>query len=86
MIVDKFGQNVDRETLLNNLFVGIKIKEIELYREQHKQEVADTLKEQLISTKEQMMSTKRNPRLDFVSKFQLYQGLVRYYTENKEKG
>jgi len=30
------------------------------------------LKEQLISTKEQMMSTKRNPRLDFVSKFQLY--------------
>jgi hypothetical protein len=36
MIVDKFGQNVDRETLLNNLFVGIKIKEIELYREQHK--------------------------------------------------
>lgn len=55
--------------MLNNLFVGIKIKEIELYREQHKQEVADTLKEQLISTKEQMMSTKRNPRLDFVSKF-----------------
>ena len=72
MIVDKFGQKVDRETLLNNLFVGIKIREIELYREQHKQEVADTLKEQLISTKEQMMSTKRNPRLDFVSKFQLY--------------
>lgn len=43
MIVDKFGQKVNRETLLNQLYVGIKNKEIELYRSMNRGKIFEIL-------------------------------------------
>jgi hypothetical protein len=39
MIVDKFGLKVKKEDLLRTLFVGLKVKEIEFYRQQKKPEI-----------------------------------------------
>jgi hypothetical protein len=45
MIIDKFGQTVNKEALLSKLHIGIKNKEIELLRAQHRVEIYETLKE-----------------------------------------
>lgn len=39
MIVEKYGQKVDRDTLLKALFVGIKNKEIDFYRTQFRPQI-----------------------------------------------
>lgn len=44
-IVDKFGQNVDREMLLKNLYVSIKNKEIKELRNLHRQCIFFDLKD-----------------------------------------
>ena len=45
MIVDKFGLKVKKEDLLRTLFVGLKVREIEFYRQKKKPEIYSTLKE-----------------------------------------
>ena len=78
MTVDKYGLKVTREQLLKNLYSGIRNKEIEEYRAQFRIEVFDMLTEQL---EQAVVMPTHNPnkRLEFLAKFQLYQGLVSYY-------
>ena len=84
MTVDKYGLKVTREQLLKNLYVGVKNKEIEQYRSQFRIDVFNLLTEQL-DTNEDLPTKNPNKRLEFVSKFLLYQGLVNFLQNNKGK-
>ena len=82
MIVDKFGNKVDRSLLLKNLVSGITNFDIKGLRSYYRTTIFETLKEQLevpsISIKKNV-----NLRLEFASRFILYNGLVRYYLDMK---
>lgn len=85
MIVDKFGYKVDRKTLLENIFSGITNAEIKQLRESNRITVFNVLREQLKGPTHQIQKRMNNQRLEFVSRFLLYGGLVRYYNDMKEK-
>lgn len=82
MIVDKFGNKVDRFLLLKNLVSGITNFDIKGLRSYYRTIIFETLKEQLevpsITIKKNI-----NLRLEFASRFILYNGLVRYYQDMK---
>jgi hypothetical protein len=82
MIVDKFGNKVDRSLLLKNLVSGITNFDIKGLRSYYRTTIFETLKEQLevpsITIKKNV-----NLRLEFASRFILYNGLVRYYQDMK---
>lgn len=85
MSIEEFAQKVNRDTLLKQLFVGIKNKEIEKHRASHKAEIMETLKEQLTESKSHILAKNPNMRLNFADRFSLYKGLVKYYSEHQSE-
>lgn len=82
MIVDRFGYKVTRPLLLKSLVSGISNFDIKGLRSYYRATIFETLKEQLevpsITIKKNV-----NLRLEFASRFILYNGLVRYYQDMK---
>jgi hypothetical protein len=85
MIVDKFGYKVDRKTLLQNIVSGVTNSEIKQLRETNRVLVFNHLREQLDEPSQNLHKKTSNPRLEFISRFLLYGGLVRYYNDMKVK-
>lgn len=79
MTIENFAQNVSRDNLLKQMFVGLRNKEIEKLRHQHKAEIIVTLQDQLTETKSHILAKNPNMRLNFAGRFHLYGGLVKYY-------
>ncbi len=82
MIVDKFGYKVTRSLLLKSFVSGISNFDIKGLRNYYRTTIFETLREQLevpsITIKKNV-----NLRLEFASRFILYNGLVRYYQDMK---
>jgi hypothetical protein len=83
MIVDKFGYKVTRSLLLKNFVSGISNFDIKGLRNYYRTTIFETLREQLevpsITIKKNV-----NLRLEFASRFILYNGIVRYYQDMKD--
>ena len=85
IIIDKFGSKVNRDALLSKLHIGIKSKQIELLRYQNRELCYEKLRHQLTDTREHILKSLPNIRLEFASKFLMYQGLVQYYKDRQNR-
>jgi hypothetical protein len=85
IIIDKFGSKVNRDALLSKLHIGIKSKQIELLRHQHRELCYEKLRHQLTDTREHILKSLPNIRLEFASKFLMYQGLLQYYKDRQNR-
>ena len=83
-VIDHFCQEkLDIRTLMDKFADRISMREIEELRVSKREEIMGVLKKQMDAT----MSHKGNqfPRLKFISNFQLYHGLAKFYTNMRSE-
>lgn len=78
-LIDHFCQEkLDTKTLMDRFADRISMQEIEDLRIVKRKEIMEVLKRQLLATKQNHNSM--FPRVKFISNFELYHGLSKYYS------